>query len=223
MSTYILMKILESAPGRYDRGIRILTLGQVDRAYDRLVSHIRQGQTVLDVGCGTGALALRAASRGAGVKGIDINAQMLEIAAERARQMNQAESIEFCEMGVAELECEEPHSYDVVMSGLCFSELTPDEVAFALRQAMRMLKPGGWLLLADEARPASTWKGILSGLLRIPLVVITYLLTQTSTKAIKNLPAQVAKAGFEIVSARSSLLDTFIELAARKSEETEHG
>ena len=35
MSIYILMKILESAPSRYDTGIRLLTLGRLDKAYDR--------------------------------------------------------------------------------------------------------------------------------------------------------------------------------------------
>jgi len=48
MSTYILMKILETAPGRYDKGIRILTLGRLGKAYDRLTSHIRKGQRALD-------------------------------------------------------------------------------------------------------------------------------------------------------------------------------
>lgn len=80
MPTYVLMKVLESAPNRYDRGIRILTLGELDEAYDRLTSHIKPGQIVLDVGCGTGALTVRAAMRGARVKGIDVNPQMLEIA-----------------------------------------------------------------------------------------------------------------------------------------------
>ena len=61
MSTYIFMKVLESTPCRYDRGIRILTLGRLDKAYDRLVSHIKNGQRVLDLGCGTGALILKAA------------------------------------------------------------------------------------------------------------------------------------------------------------------
>lgn len=80
MSTYVLMKVLESAPSRYDAGIRLLTLGKVDEVYARLASHIKDGQRVLDIGCGTGALTLRAAQQGAKVKGIDINAQMLEIA-----------------------------------------------------------------------------------------------------------------------------------------------
>jgi len=64
MSVYILMKILESAPSRYDRSIYILTLGKLDKIYDRLTSRIKKGQTILDLGCGTGALTLRAAQKG---------------------------------------------------------------------------------------------------------------------------------------------------------------
>jgi len=51
MSTYILMKFLESAPERYDRGIRILTLGKLDKSYDRLLSEIKEGWKVLDIDC----------------------------------------------------------------------------------------------------------------------------------------------------------------------------
>jgi ubiquinone/menaquinone biosynthesis C-methylase UbiE len=63
------MKVLESAPDWYDAGIRILTLGKIDKAYDRLASYINSGQKVLDIGCGTGALTLRAARKGAYAKG----------------------------------------------------------------------------------------------------------------------------------------------------------
>ena len=73
MSTYVLMRILESAPSRYDLGIRLLTLGKLDPVYDRLVLNIQHGQKVLDIGCGTGALTCLAAQRGAQVTGIDIN------------------------------------------------------------------------------------------------------------------------------------------------------
>jgi len=96
MSTYVLMRILESVPSRYDKGIRILTLGQLDKSYDRLISNIKSGQTVLDIGCGTGALTLRAAVKGATVKGIDVSPYMLEIARKRASEANLEENIELC-------------------------------------------------------------------------------------------------------------------------------
>ena len=50
MSATVLMRVLESAPSRYDLGIRLLTLGQVEQAYDRLAAHVQAGQRVLDVG-----------------------------------------------------------------------------------------------------------------------------------------------------------------------------
>ncbi len=74
------MNILESTPSRYDKGIRIFTLGKIDKIYDHLTSYIKEGQKILDIGCGTGALTLRAAQKGAKVKGIDVNPQMLAIA-----------------------------------------------------------------------------------------------------------------------------------------------
>ncbi len=219
MSTYILMKILETAPGRYDKGIRILTLGRLGKAYDRLTSHIRKGQKILDLGCGTGALTIRAAQKAAKVKGIDINSQMLEIAQKRAAEANLAQNVELCEMGVAELGGEESESYDIIMSGLCFSELTEDELLYTLREAKRILKPEGLLLIADEVRPKSISKLILNWLIRVPLVTITYLIAQTTTKAVKNLPEKVEKAGLLIQSIKLSKIEDFIELVGRRPKQ----
>jgi len=120
MSTYILMKILESSAGRYDKAIRWLTFGQVDKAYDRLTSSIKNSQNILDIGCGTGALTLRALQKGAWVKGIDLNSQMLEIAQKKVDEAGFSEQAEFLELGAAELDKEPAENYDVVMSGLCF-------------------------------------------------------------------------------------------------------
>ena len=216
MSTYILMKILESQPSRYDRGIKILTLGSLETSYDRIASHIKKGDRVLDIGCGTGALTLRAALNGAKVKGIDINPEMQDILKKKAEELKFTKQIEIVEMGVAELDAERAESYDAVMSGLCFSELSADELRYTLKEAKRIIKPAGFLLLADEVVPKNFVKRILNDVLRIPLIVITYILTQTTTRAVKNLPELVEEAGFTIESVNMGILNNFIELVAKK-------
>jgi len=216
MSTYVLMKILESAPDRYDRGIRLLTFGSVDKWYDQLVTYIKKGQRVLDIGCGTGALTLRAAQTGASVKAIDINSRMMEIARQKIEQSGFSDRVEFQELGIAELDGEPSESYDAVMSGLCFSELSDDELNYGLSQINRILKPGGMLLIADEVRPQNRIKKIIYWLMRMPMVAITYLITQTTTHAVSALPQKVERAGFRIEQIRSNKLGSFMELIAKK-------
>ena len=213
------MKILESAPNRYDQGIRILTLGKLDKVYNRLTSHIKKGQRILDLGCGTGALTLRAAQKGAKVKGIDINPQMLEIAQKQAIKKNLLKNVNLSEMGVAELESEKSNDYDVVMSGLCFSELTESELIFTLKEINRILKPSGFLLVADEVRPKSILKRILNELLRFPLAIITYLITQTTVHAIDNLTEKIKESGLLIESARLNNIGNFIEVVAKNPKQ----
>ena len=123
-------------------------------------------------------------------------------------------------MGVAELGSEPAESYDVVMSGLCFSELTADELTYTLKEINRILKPGGLLLVADEVRPRHPLKWLVHGLIRIPLAAITYLITQTTTHAVKDLPQKVRAAGLVIKSINPNKLGDFVELVARKPERT---
>lgn len=213
--SYVLMKVLESAPSRYDRGINLITLGRVNKAYDQLASRIKDGWNVLDIGCGTGAMALRAAQHGAHVVGIDVNPQMLEIASKRLQQMGLLSNVELREQGVAELSTELAAQYDAVTSSLVFSELTEDERLYALRQLRRLLKPGGLLLITDETKPSGFFRGLLYWLVRIPLMVLTYILTQTTTSTVENLPEMVCEAGFIVEEIRSDRLGDLMELVCR--------
>lgn len=216
MSTYVFMRILESAPHRYRLGIRLLTLGRLDAAYDRLTDRVHPNDRVLDLGCGAGALTLRAARKGAVVKSIDVNPEMLAITRQTMLKTDFNGAVTLSEMGVAEIDAEPAGSYDVVMSGLLFSELSSDELTFALRQVRRLLKPGGLLLAADEVVPRNLIKRLLHFLLRLPLVVITYIITQQTTHAVRNLTGQVTAAGLELISQRSNPMESFLELVAQK-------
>ncbi len=212
------MRVLESAPSRYDWGIRLLTLGQQERTYDRLAAQIKPGWRVLDLGTGTGALALRAAAQGADVTGIDVNPAMLAIAQQKAETATLAGSITWREMGVAELDALPSDTFDAICSGMCFSELTPDERRYALLQARRLLHPGGLLLLADEVRPSGLLRRVLHAALRAPLLVLTWILTQTTTHAVPDLPGLVEAAGFEITEVHTALLDSWAEVIAKQPE-----
>ncbi len=216
MSTYVLMRILESSPRRYERGMRWLTFGHLDRAYDALANEVDAGASVLELGCGTGALTRRVARRGATVKGIDVNPEMLAIARTHVDTEQLSDRVTLVEAGVADLDEEPDGSYDVVLAGLCLSELSPDELAYALGEARRILRPGGRLLVADEIRPARRWRRILHAILRAPLVALTYLFTQQTTHAVRDLPARLADAGLDLVSTETTALESFGTFVAAK-------
>jgi ubiquinone/menaquinone biosynthesis C-methylase UbiE len=219
MSTLLLMKLFEATPSRYDKGIRLLTGGQLDNLYDRLIAHVREGDRVLDIGCGTGALAFRAAKRRAEVKAIDINPGMLEVARAKAKDSHLSQNIEFVEMGVAELGNEADHIYDAVMSGLCLSELTEEELDFTLKQVSRILKPEGLFLVIDEVRPQSFFRRLLQGFFRTIFKLFVFLVSGTTTRALKNLPSKIERVGFKMVSFELSNSQNLLKLTARKNRD----
>jgi len=219
MSSYIYMKILESQPERYDRGIALLSLGAADRCKTRMVAeNVRPGSKVLEIGCGTGTMAILSALRGAEVLGFDVSGPMLQVARRKIEAAGMADRIQLEEMGVSGMDKLADERFDLVMSTLVFSELSHDEKAYALRNAYRVLRPGGRLAIADEARPRSLAKRLAHGVVRIPLLIATFALTQTTTSAVDGLSDLVTDAGFRIESEQRSSLESFLYLVARKDE-----
>jgi ubiquinone/menaquinone biosynthesis C-methylase UbiE len=201
MSSFVWMRVLESAPERYDRGIRILSRGRIDAVYQELAGTVAApGRRVLDLGCGTGGVSLACAARGAKVFGVDRNAGMLEV----ARSRPGAGAVEWMELGAAEIEDRFPErSLDGVVSCLVFSEMSAEEQAYVLSVCRTRLVRGGLLAIADEVRPDHPMRRLLSRLARAPLVALTFLLTQTTTRPVEHLAERVRKAGFmDVVEAR---------------------
>lgn len=218
MASYVFMKILESSPQRYDAGINLLSLGQSNRIQHYIVeNYITAGDKVLEIGCGTGTMAVLCAEKGASVVGFDISFRMLAIARRKVSERNLIDRIQFREMAAIEMDNNfGDKSFDKIISTLVFSEFYPDEQKYVLREAYRILRPSGLLIIADEVRSNSPWKRILHLLFRVPLTVITYILTQTSTKALKSIEGALTDTGFEIICEKRSLLDSFGLYVARK-------
>ena len=103
------------------------------------------GERWLDLACGTGAVAERAARAGAKVTGIDLAPALLEQARTRAR--DQGLEIEYKVGDCERLDGIEDASFDVI-SSTCGIMFSPDHPASA-RQLARVLKRGGRLGLAN--------------------------------------------------------------------------
>lgn len=105
---------------------------------------IVSGETVLDVGTGTGVVAITAARIGAQVTGLDLTAELLEHARENSR-ISQQEQIVWTE-GDAESLPYPDASFDVVVSQ--FGHMFAPRPEVAVREMRRVLKPGGRIAFA---------------------------------------------------------------------------
>jgi len=212
------MKILESAPERYDAGINILTLGRLGCLKQDIVNEfIAKDDKVLELGCGTGSLAILCARKGAEVTGIDLSPKMLAIAHRKINKAGLTENIKLLRMSAMDIDTTfDDNNFDVITSTLVFSEMSREEIRYVLNQCLRVLKINGSLLIADEIMPQSPFGKFLLFLFRLPFAIIAYIFTQTITKAVASLDEDLRQAGFSLIKTKSYLLGTMRLFQARK-------
>jgi ubiquinone/menaquinone biosynthesis C-methylase UbiE len=136
---------------RYDVKLWVRSRGRL-RAFRRELldlARVTSGERVLDVGCGTGGLAL-AAKRRVGpagvVHGIDPSAEMIEAARRKARRSRL--DVRF-ETGFAQELALPSASVDAVLATLMLHHLPHDVLVSSLREIARVLVPGGRFLAVD--------------------------------------------------------------------------
>ncbi|MDQ4098649.1 MAG: methyltransferase domain-containing protein [Actinomycetota bacterium] len=135
----------------YDLLVWVLTLGKERRFRDRLVqlARLAPGESALDVGCGTGALALAAkaavGSSGA-VCGVDASPQMVARARRKAAKADV--DVRFETVAVESLPFADG-TFDVVMSTLMLHHLTEEGRRQGIAEIARVLKPGGRFFAVD--------------------------------------------------------------------------
>ncbi len=209
--SFVYMKILESRPERYDVGMSLLTLGTLTKIKRQIAEHIHPGNQVLDLGCGTGTLAQMCIERGAVVTGVDANSGMLAVAKRNSPSAN------YLNISLGNLdEHLGDESFDIILSTLAFSELTRAERIHALKQIKRILRNGGTVLIGDEIIPEKILAKWLYYAFRIPMRLLTWVVTQTTTNAISNFDADVREAGMKRVNSKSFMLGMFILLEIKK-------
>jgi len=181
MPAFVLMKAFENAPARYDGAMDLLTLGRVSMVKQEIAARVKGGGWVLDVGCGTGSLAIMMARNGARVRGIDTSEPMLEIARQRIASEDLEDRVGLRHLSAMEIDVLPPHSFDYVVSTLVLSELSDEERQYVLEAARRLLVLGGQLLVADETMAPSRLRRLAVAALRFPLRLVAYLVSQAQS------------------------------------------
>jgi len=139
--------------------IGFVTLGREQAFRQRItdLARLQPAEKVLDVGCGTGTLAMVARQRVSEtgrVSGIDPSPQMITRASRKAERIGLA--IDF-QVGVIEHLSFPDQSFDVVLSTFMMHHLPDDLKRRGLAEIARALKPGGacWFSKRD---PCEAWR-----------------------------------------------------------------
>jgi ubiquinone/menaquinone biosynthesis C-methylase UbiE len=217
MLMYGWMKFVEIAPGRYDWAVKVMTGGRLDRIKDRIASEVRPGERILDIGCGTGTLAVRCMRRGAWVTGLDSNEFMLGQARKHAAEAGLADRLELVRDSVTQMGKHFAEgSFDVVTSTMALGEFPRDYLAYILGDCRRVLRPGGRLMIADEVWPEKRWARLLYRLGMVILWIPQFLLLRRAFFPIRDLRQVVEEGGFRVTASSSSAASSFLLIFAEK-------
>ena len=153
----LVAEVFDSVAARYDVMNDLMSAG-IHRLWKRFtieLSGVRKGNAVLDIAGGTGDLAARFAEL-VGPEGrvvlADINGAMLEVGRDKLLDTGRQGNIEFVQADAQDLPFPDD-SFDCVTIAFGLRNVTDKDKA--LRSMLRVLKPGGRLLVLEFSKPAN--------------------------------------------------------------------
>jgi ubiquinone/menaquinone biosynthesis C-methylase UbiE len=159
---------MEKVVDTYDSYMKRATFGREAKLRQVTIglAGVKPGDTVLEVGCGTGTLTL-AAKKAAGptgkAYGIDIISGMIE--ASRRKATEAGEEITFQEGSIADIPYEK-NTFDVVLCSFMIFHMSEETRRKGITEVLRVLKPGGcWLILDLDLPTQPIQRAIAEGVL----------------------------------------------------------
>jgi ubiquinone/menaquinone biosynthesis C-methylase UbiE len=140
------------AVAQYDKGARLYMLPDYKYFVWKVLRRGIKGGRVLDIGTGSGRLAIELAkSKGSNfeITGLDISPNMLQKAAENARQAGVADKIKFVQANADNLPFPDG-SFDLVISYASLHHWFRPAAVF--KEAQRVAKKGGAVIIRDNRR-----------------------------------------------------------------------
>jgi demethylmenaquinone methyltransferase / 2-methoxy-6-polyprenyl-1,4-benzoquinol methylase len=146
--------MFDAIAGYYDGTNKILSFGLDGFWRSRAVTRLQPvpGGKYLDVGCGTGDIALEILRRAPGSKviGIDPSQGMLVQGQNKVRSGGLADSISLIAGDVLDLEFED-NSFDGAITAFCIRNVTNRRLA--LREMSRVIRGGGRIVVLELTHP----------------------------------------------------------------------
>jgi len=198
----------------YDLWMRIITWGRDSQVRKAALDHIQPDDRVLDVGCGTGSLAVQAAEKGAKVIAIDTSPHMLALARRKADE--HGVQVSFLQAQAQSIEVEGP--FDAVTATFTLSEISPDEVEWVVFEMASRLRMGGKMILADESRPTNPLMRLFSGMQRAIAWLVTFAFLEERPTRLHGLRRLCHQFNLEVVREERYLGGSLHLLVAEKKK-----